>query len=103
MKQPSRVEQTRLITYGIGSTGKHQVVAYDHDRLVTWGGLPGIFARPSVFRLRFSLVQQLFAICSVAILTYFVMARFISDSPDNLQTDDPRVYWKKQVVPIVQL
>lgn len=105
-EQPSQIESTKLITYGVGCTGKRQVVAYDHDRLVTWGGLPGIFARPSVFRLRFSLVQQLFAICTVAILTYFIMARFISTSPESINgsiVDDPRVYWKKQVVPIVQL
>jgi predicted membrane chloride channel (bestrophin family) len=105
MEQPSIIEKTRLITYGIGTTGKRQVVAYDHDRLVTWGGLPGILARPSVFRLRFSLAQQFLVICTVAFLTYLVMARSISDSANTIAATgtDPRLYWKKQVAPIVQL
>merc|ERR1719262_1378006 len=49
---PMQIKRNWLLTYGIGYTGKLKVLSYDHDMLVSWGGIPGMIMLPSIFRLR---------------------------------------------------
>lgn len=87
-----------LITYGTGASGKHQVLAYDQDNLIFAGGLPCIFIKASIFRLRKVLGGQVALLVVVTLSSYALMK---SLNPSLEKTDIK--YWTQQMDPLFQL
>jgi hypothetical protein len=96
--EPSReLSSGNLVTYQRNEKGKPQVVSYNHDNLVVWGGIGAAFSKPSIFRLRKSLVYQVMALILFGVSSYFVMWIVTQD------TGGTPKYWSKQMSPLFDL
>lgn len=95
--EPTReLSSGHLITYQKNHDGKPQVVSYNHDGLVIWGGIGAAFSRPSIFRLRKSLSEQVVLLLGICAASYFIMWKLTSES------GTPK-YWTKQMSPLFDL
>jgi len=88
-----KLEHGRVLSWGVGFTGKRKLLAYNFDNLQAYAALPKLFSPASIFVLRRSLVLQLlaqpFITAGIFVLTRYATAGL--DADDLLAVVSPLV------------